>query len=287
MSKKKLGRGLEALIKPVDFKSADRESSSASEDATVNEANINLVFPNRYQPRRHFDQDKLEELRDSIIENGIIQPLIVTEQDGGHYELIAGERRLQAAKLANLKTVPVVVRQATNQQMLQLAIIENVQRENLNPIEEAASYKRLQEEFNYTHGEIATAMGKDRTTISNFLRLLSLQDSIKKLLLQGKISTGHAKVIMQAEPEQREALAATIAQKELSVRASETLVKSSATVVKNKNAQLDFSVAEESLKSIYNAQVKIKGTGSRGKIIFSYQSKSQKEELLKLLSNEK
>ena len=286
MSKKKLGRGLEALIQPVDFKATNRGNSSATDDMPINEVETKMVFPNRYQPRRHFDQEKLEELRDSIIENGIIQPLIVTEQEGGHYELIAGERRLQAAKLANLKTVPVVVRQATNQQMLQLAIIENVQRENLNPIEEAASYQRLQEEFNYTHGEIATAMGKDRTTISNFLRLLSLQDSIKKLLLQGKISMGHAKVIMQAEPEQRESLAETIAQKGLSVRASETLVKSSATVVKNKNVQMDFSLAEQSLKSIYNAPVKIKGTGSRGKIIFSYQSKLQKDELLKQLSNE-
>ncbi len=286
MTKKKLGRGLEALIKPVDFKPTSQETDN-QEASPINELSPKSIFPNRYQPRRHFDQEKLEELRDSIIENGIIQPLIVTQQEEGRYELIAGERRLQAAKLANLEKVPVVIREATRQQMLQLAIIENVQRENLNPIEEAASYQRLREEFNYTHSEIATAMGKDRTTISNFLRLLSLENSIRELLLQKKISMGHAKVIMQAEPEQREAIAATIAQKGLSVRASESLVKSSATIVKNKKAQLDFSQLEHLLKDKYNVSVKVQGSNSKGKVVFSYQSKSQKEELLKLLTDEK
>jgi len=287
MSKKKLGRGLEALIKPVDFRPVNPEQTGNQQTGSVNEVAAKLIFPNRYQPRRHFDKEKLEELRDSIIENGIIQPLIVTEQENGRYELIAGERRLQAAKLAELKKVPVVVREATNQQMLQLAIIENVQRENLNPIEEATSYQRLREEFSYTHGEIATAMGKDRTTVSNFLRLLSLEDSIKELLVHSKISMGHAKVIMQAQPEQRETIAATIAQKGLSVRASESLVKASATITKNKKVQMDFSAMEQALKSKYKVSVKIQGTNSKGKVVLSYQSKSQKEELLKLLAHEK
>ncbi len=287
MTKKKLGRGLEALIKPVDFKPVNPEQSDNQITSPINELNTKSIFPNRYQPRRHFDQEKLEELKDSIVENGIIQPLIVTEQEDGRYELIAGERRLQAAKLAKLEKVPVVIREATRQQMLQLAIIENVQREDLNPIEEATSYQRLREEFNYTHSEIATAMGKDRTTISNFLRLLSLGNSIKDLLLHKKISMGHAKVIMQAQPEQRESIAATIAQKGLSVRASESLVKSSATTVKNKKVQLDFSQVEQNLKDRYKVSVKIQGSNSKGKIVLSYQSKSQKEELLKLLTDEK
>ncbi len=285
--KKKLGRGLEALIKPVDFKPVDEKQSDTKSENFVNEVQTKLIFPNRYQPRRHFDLEKLAELRDSILENGIIQPLIVTQQDDEHYELIAGERRLQAAKLAKLEKVPVVVREATSQQMLQLAIIENVQRENLNPIEEAESYQRLRQEFNYTHGEIATAMGKDRTTISNFLRLLSLENSIKQLLVKNKISMGHAKVIMQAEPEQREKIAQTIAEKGLSVRASESLVKSSATVAKNKQAKIDFSQMEQTLKNKYKVSVKIQGTSSKGKVVLSYQSKNQKEELLKLLADEK
>ncbi len=286
MSKKKLGRGLEALIKPVEFKPVNTGESKEQTPSPISEVATKLIFPNRYQPRHNFDQEKLEELRDSIIENGIIQPLIVTEQEEGRYELIAGERRLQAAKLAGIERVPIVVREATSQQMLQLAIIENVQRENLNPIEEAMSYQRLQQEFSYTHGEIATAMGKDRTTVSNFLRLLSLENSIKELLVQNKISMGHAKVIMQAQPDQRQSIAATIAQKGLSVRASESLVKSTATVAKNKKVQMDFSEMEQALKERYKVSVKIQGTNSKGKVVLSYQSKTQKEELLKLLSNE-
>ena len=260
MSKKKLGRGLEALIKPVEFKPVNTGESKEQTPSPISEVATKLIFPNRYQPRHNFDQEKLEELRDSIIENGIIQPLIVTEQEEGRYELIAGERRLQAAKLAGIERVPIVVREATSQQMLQLAIIENVQRENLNPIEEAMSYQRLQQEFSYTHGEIATAMGKDRTTVSNFLRLLSLENSIKELLVQNKISMGHAKVIMQAQPDQRQSIAATIAQKGLSVRASESLVKSTATVAKNKKVQMDFSEMEQVLKERYKVSVKIQGT---------------------------
>jgi len=280
MSKKKLGRGLEALFSPVET-----VSQNSTEKGAVVSAKVRDIFPNKYQPRRHFNAEKLQELCDSIVENGIIQPLIVTPRAEGRFEIIAGERRLQAAKMANFDEVPIVVRDASDKQMLQIAIIENIQRENLNPIEEAQGYERLKQEFKYTHAEIGKAMGKDRTTISNFLRILSLDEIIKKMILDGIISMGHAKVIMQAEESKRVMVAQKVVDMSMSVRVAENYIRSLGKN-KRKKVQKDFSMVESKLKKIFKTKVKIKGGDTKGSITFTYLSQKQKNFLLNLLTNE-
>lgn len=192
------------------------------------------IFPSKYQPRMKFDDHALQELADSIKEKGILQPLIVKQQGRG-YELIAGERRLRAAQIAGLKQIPVVVCAIDDQHILAYALIENIQRQDLNPIEEANSFNRLLQEFAMTHEEIAKAIGRSRAAVTNILRLLNLDDSVKDLLVTRQLEMGHARALLSLPKEQQMVAATIVLTKNMTVRETETYVKSSQGVTKNKN----------------------------------------------------
>lgn len=215
MLKRGLGRGLGALI-----------GDDPAERGAVKEIEISLIRPNPDQPRKNFDREKLEELAGSIREHGVVQPVVVRRQ-GEHYELVAGERRWRAASLAGLKTVPAVVKDLTEAQTMEIALIENLQREDLNPVEEAEAYRRLIQEFGLTQEDLARRLGKSRPQISNTLRLLGLSRPVLELVGSGRLSMGHAKVIMGLEdPDRQTEIARRIAETGASVRQAEELVKS-------------------------------------------------------------
>lgn len=218
-----LGKGLDALIPSGDF--APEQSSPAAADAT--QAPIDHILPNPFQPRTHMDDVELAELAASIRENGIIQPLIVTEtEQPGHYSLIAGERRLRAARLAGLSSVPIILREATDEQRLELALIENVQRADLSPLESAEAYRHLSETFGLSHEVIATRVGKSRVTITNTLRLLKLPAAVRQALAEGQISEGHARALLALSSAQAQSAALqSILKHDLNVRQTEELVR--------------------------------------------------------------
>ena len=223
MTKRGLGKGLAALIP-----TAPTELAAAS----VREVVVDAIVPNPRQPRQTQDPDALQELADSIREHGLIQPLIVTaatpdqQATGVQYQLIAGERRWAAARLASLTTVPVIVKEATPQQMLELALVENIQRADLNPLEEAAAYQQLIDEFGLTQEEVAARVGKSRVSVANVVRLLRLPDEVKAALLNGQITEGHARALLAADnPETMIRLLKTVTRQGLNVRQTEELVR--------------------------------------------------------------
>ena len=212
--KKGLGKGLGALI-----------ASAEAEDAGVRDVKITDIEPNSGQPRKHFNDEKLEQLAESIKKHGIIQPLIV-QRDGKTYKIVTGERRWRAARLAGCQTVPVIVRELSGKQVMEVALIENLQREDLNPIEEAEAYKKLINDYGLTQEEISATVGKSRPAIANSLRLLSLNENIKNLLISGDISSGHARALIPLEDTDIQLKAAEIIiKKSLNVRDTELLVK--------------------------------------------------------------
>lgn len=266
----KLGKGLDALI-PGGYE--EKPSSDFS-----NEVNIGLIDINPHQPRRDFDDVKIEELAASIKKHGILQPLVVT-QKGKRYELIAGERRLRAAKIAGLKKVPIIVRDVDEHQKLELAIIENVQRKNLNPIEEAVSYKKLIDDFGFTQEKIAETVGKSRSLIANKIRLLSLPSDIRRALKDGEITEGHAKALLAIKDDKkRESLFRKIIKENLTVRDVEKSPKStSRTSPKSKDSNLLH--LEKELKNYLGTKVNIKGTINKGKIEVEYYSEEELDEI--------
>lgn len=204
-------------------KKTESKTSGDLRDAVT--VRISEVEPNRKQPRQNFDEEKLEELAESIKTFGLLQPILVQKRDG-YYEIIAGERRWRAALKAGLKEVPVIIRDYTEKEILELSLIENIQRENLNPIEEAQAYKRLMDEFGLGQNEVAQRVSKSRPAVANSLRLLKLEENVQKMLIDGQISMGHARALLPLEiPEEQLTVAQKIAQKELSVRETEKLVK--------------------------------------------------------------
>ncbi len=221
MKKRGLGRNLEVLLsrstKPVEVK-----VDAVAEDV-LRHLSIELLQRGRYQPRKEFPADKMEELADSIRAQGIIQPIIV-RPNNAHYEIIAGERRWRAAQLAGLTEVPVLIKHIPDEAALAIALIENIQRENLNPIEEAVALQRLLDEFSMTHQQIATAVGRSRTTVTNLLRLLSLQPEVKTLVEQSKLEMGHARALLTLIGPAQSQLARKIVAEGLSVRETERLV---------------------------------------------------------------
>ncbi len=297
-----LGRGLASLIppkKPVAAPVGEGGSQNQSVQAkpaslpvatlshpempVTYEIAISSIIPNPNQPRLHFDETKLVELSESIKEHGIIQPLIVTKREGG-YELIAGERRLQAAKRAGLITVPVVVREAGNQEKLELAIIENIQRHDLNPIEEAKAYLRLAEEFGLHQDEVAQKMGKSRSTVANTLRLLTLPVEIQRAVMEGKLSEGHAKALLSIDnPEKQRALFELILKEELTVR--ETEDRARAVAVKShlrttREMSPEIVAKEEWLTEQLGTKVKITAKGKGGRIMIEYYSPEELNSIL-------
>ena len=277
----RLGKGLEALINSGP-ESVDRTTG-------ITTVRVDVIKPNRYQPRKVFDPEKLQELANSLKENGIIQPIIVTKKDDTNYELVAGERRLEAARLAGFEDIPVIIRSVSPKEQLQFAIIENVQREDLSPIEEATAYQRLNEEFNLTHAQISDIVGKDRATITNLIRLLKLPESIQKMILTKQLSPGHARAILQVAEEDQEDFARNIINNIYSVRKAEQeakLIKEKIVVKKPKPEKIPELIDYEiQLKKRFKTRVKISGKLTKGKISIYYSSKKDLEKLIKQMGN--
>jgi len=250
------------------------------------EVDINRIVPNPHQPRLHFDESKLVELAESIREHGILQPLVVSPS-GDNFELIAGERRLQAAKRAGLHTVPIIIRDASEQEKLELAIIENIQRHDLNPIEEAKAFLRLVDEFNLQQDEVAKKMGKSRSAVANTLRLLHLPIEIQRAVMEGKISEGHAKALLAIEnPEKQRAVFDLIIKDELTVRETEQKVRTVSVKPHMRSVvplNPDLLERTEHLTEMLGTKVKIAPSGKGGKVVIEYYSTEDLDGLLRRL----
>ena len=241
MATKRLGKGLDALIPAglgVDTTSNKSDTANTKSDNQAESSEtlvkITMVEPNRDQPRKNFDEDALQELADSIKQFGLLQPILVQQRDG-YYEIVAGERRWRAAKLAGLKEVPVIIRNLTEQEIVEISLIENIQRENLNPIEEAQAYKKLLTEFDLKQDEVAERVSKSRAAVTNSMRLLKLSDEVQQMVISEMISTGHARALLAIEnADEQYALAQRIFDEKLSVRDIEKIVKSIGKPVKEK-----------------------------------------------------
>ena len=244
---KVLGRGLDSLIPAMDTKPAKKKDAEVVEKGPETLVKITKVEPNREQPRKNFDEDALLELAESIKQFGLLQPILVQDRKD-YYEIIAGERRWRAAKLAGLKEVPVIIKNLTEQEIVEIALIENIQREDLNPIEEALAYKKLLEEFNLKQDEVAERVSKSRTAVTNSMRLLKLSEEVQRMIIDEMITTGHARALLGVtDPEQQYLLAQRIFDEKLSVREIEKIVKNIGKPAKEKK---DTSI-DESLQIIY------------------------------------
>lgn len=279
-----LGRGISALIPDLDL-----EKPEAGSDFFF--CTLGDIRPNRYQPRTRFSDEELDRLKISIAQQGVLQPLLVRKMDGA-YELIAGERRLRAAKAAGLDQVPVIVLDLTDEQVLEVSIIENIQRENLNVLEEAEAYFRLIDEFGYTQEKVARKIGKNRSTIANLLRLRSLPQPIKDSLIAEKISMGHARALLGGGTEENQLyLFKQVVDRGLSVRETEKLVNRAKQEPKQLARRItadERQFLEQTSSMIagrINSQVSIKKTGDKGKIEIKFKSGSEFDRLVGLLSS--
>ncbi|NLX63912.1 MAG: ParB/RepB/Spo0J family partition protein [Clostridiaceae bacterium] len=282
--KKGLGRGLEALI----------SSANALEDArnSVMELKINQIEPSSEQPRKVFDQEKLEALAESIKNHGVVQPIIV-RSEGNCYKIVAGERRWRAAKLAGLKTIPVIIKDITSREVMEIALIENLQREDLNPIEEAEAYKKLIEEYSITQEEVAKIVGKSRAAIANSVRLLTLTDEIKEMLSDGRLTSGHARTLVAIpDPERQNQLAKIIVERNLSVRESEKLAASENKPKKKTEKRkaitkesIEIAELEEKLMAAYGTKINLIKNKEKGKIVFEFYSKDELDRIVEMLLN--
>jgi len=276
-----LGRGLSALIPDIE-----KEQNPQWGITTLP---VNSIKPNRYQPRKTFDPEKLAELTDSIRENGIIQPIIVTKTSSSEYELIAGERRLEAAKQAGLEKVPVVIRSVSEKEQLQLALIENIQREDLNPIEEAIAYNTLVEDFSLTHSQISEIVGKDRATVTNSLRLLKLPEEVKQMLVSGELNSGQARTVLSVSPNLQNSFAEYIIKYNLTVRQAEEKAKTFALGKKTdplkSKTNLRNKELEKELSKMLRLQVKVQENKGKGKITLTYKSQEELTNFIAMLNN--
>ena len=276
-----LGKGLGALIPEV---TPDKKESK---DYFL--CDIDLIRPNRFQPRLNFPEQDLQELTDSIKAQGILQPLLV-RKDADGYELIAGERRLRAAKRARLDQVPVVLKRVDDDKMLEIAIVENIQREDLNPIEEAEAYHRLITQLNLTQDQASARVGKSRSAVANFLRLLQLPEQIKDSITDGSLSMGHARAILGAEATAQQLVAwRAVVGKGLSVRQTETLVrrlkseKKKSRVSRNRTEEIYLSGLAEELSRQYGTKIMIKKMGQKGKVEIEFYSNDDLDQLISRL----
>jgi len=293
-----LGRGLSSLIPnkqpsqsdqpPADFtKRSLSDDDSIRGDKFVLEIDVNQIVPNPHQPRKTFDDSKLQELAQSIKAHGIIQPLIVSK-NGSQYELIAGERRFQASKLLGLKKVPAIVREAGEKDKLELAIVENVQRHDLNAIDEAKAYQKLMDEYQMNQEEVALKMGKSRSLVANKVRLLGLPVEIQKALIEQRITEGHAKAILSiANPEKQRALFELILKSSLTVRQTEDKTKEISVKTHKRHIKIDPETKklEDELVGALGTKVKVTRSGEGGKIIIDYYSPEDLEALLTKISH--
>ena len=294
--KKGLGKGLDSLITDkVDKPAAtstkvEKPTSEHAADAII--MDINKVEPNRDQPRKKFDEDALLELSESIKQFGVLQPLLVTEKED-YYEIIAGERRWRAAKLAGMKQVPVIIKKLSEQEIMEISLIENIQRENLNPIEEALAYKRLINEFNLKQDEVAERVSKSRTAVTNAMRLLKLNDKVQQMVIDEMLTTGHARALLAIDDQEKQYTAAQqIFDQKLSVRDTEKLVKSLQNEKKNpkEKTTLDpkyqaiYNDLEEQMKKVFGTKVLINSKDEKsGKIEIEYYSQDELDRIIDLI----
>ena len=303
-----LGRGLDALFpektvqsKPKTVKTVKEEKKVAvdtkksSQQETSNGERmmkISMIEPNREQPRKKFDEDALQELSESIKQYGILQPLLVSDKKD-YYEIVAGERRWRAAKMAGLKEVPVVVKEFSTQEIVEISLIENIQREDLNPVEEAMAYKRLIDEFHLKQDEIAERVSKSRTAVTNSMRLLKLDSRVQQMMVEEIISAGHARAILAiSDPEQQYNAAMKVFDEKLSVRETEKLVKSILTptkkkpVVSNPTEDAIYESLEEKMKGITGTRVFIhRKKNNKGKIEIEYYSRDDLDRIIDLFES--
>ena len=288
---KGLGKGIDALIPNVETKEIKTKKENAGNENQDKEfertVKITMVEPNREQPRKNFDEDSLIELAESIKQFGLLQPILVQDRKT-YFEIVAGERRWRAAKIAGLKEVPVIVRDLTEQEIVEISLIENIQRENLNPIEEAMAYKRLLTEFDLKQDEVAERVSKSRTAVTNSMRLLKLCDEVQQMIIDDMITTGHARALISIEDkEQQYAIAQKIFDEKLSVRDVEKLVKDmnkpvkeKKEVKKDKSLEIIYRDIEEKLKQALSTKVEIitKGDGI-GKIAIEFYNHDDLEKI--------
>lgn len=302
MSKRGLGKGLDALI-PETGISAKKNIDESEMETVIREivkevdtVDINKIEPNSFQPRKTFDEDSMQELADSIRQHGLIEPLIVQKSSEDFYSIIAGERRWRAARMAGLKDIPVVVKDYTSQQVMEIALIENLQREDLNPIEEAEAFNRLIVDYNLKQDELAEKVCKSRVTITNALRLLKLDKRVQNMIIEDKIKSGHARALLAIEDGDKQYdVAIKIFDEKLSVREAERLVKmiNNGEVKKkieekkeNSQEELIYKQYEEKLKQVMGTKVHINRKSSgKGKIEIEYYSPDEFERIIDIMSN--
>jgi ParB family transcriptional regulator, chromosome partitioning protein len=278
MMKKGLGKGLGALIE-----------SESSEGMGIKELKINEIEPNLNQPRKQFDDEKLVQLSESIKQHGIVQPIIVKREDDT-YRIVAGERRWRAARIAGLTKVPVIIKEMTNKQVMEIALIENLQREDLNPIEEAEAFEKLMEEFSMTQEQISTTVGRSRSAIANSLRLLSLAEKIKGYVIGGELSSGHARALIVIEDKElQQKTAEDVIKGKLTVRETEKLVKKvleKKPVRKTKAPMEELIEIEDRLQSAFGTKVKIiSSNNKKGKIMIEYYSNDELDRILEMVDS--
>lgn len=280
IKKRGLGRGLDALL-------ADVQQDDNNLNDSLQYFPLDLLQPGKYQPRVDMSQDSLEELADSIRAQGLVQPIVVRPINDGHYEIIAGERRWRASMLAGLETIPALVRDVPDRNAIAMALIENIQRENLNPMEEANALHRLREEFSMTHQEAAEAVGRSRAAVSNLLRLRNLNDEVKRLVENCDLEMGHARALLALEGEQQSTAAQHIVEKGLSVRETEQLVRRLQNPIKDKPVQSDAIMAEideikklisEKLDSQFSVKHSVSG---KGKLVINYSDIADLKKIVK------
>lgn len=284
--RKGLGKGLGALFEDVNIDSTEIEGSEANKE-DINFIEIDEIAPNESQPRKTFNKEKLEELARSIKTHGVIQPIVVRKQ-GSHYEVVAGERRWRAARIAGLSEVPCIVRELTDEQNMLVAIIENVQREDLNPIEEARGIRAMIEDYELTQDEVAKAVSKSRPYITNALRMLKLPDTVLDMVSAGKLSAGHARAILSAKEEEQTEIAKHVETKGLSVREAEKLSKKGLSFDRKKPGKHPTKNAavkqiESELSSALGTKVNLSQNGNKGKIEIEYYSREELEGLIEAL----
>lgn len=283
-----LGKGLNSLIPQQKTRKIIRhETGIANGETRVWDVPITEIVPNSEQPRKEFSHQELEDLVNSIKKHGILQPLVVTEKADGGYELIAGERRLRASQIAGLVTVPAIVRSVTQQEKLELALIENIQRQNLNAIEEAFAYRRLMDEFNLTQEEVAEQVGKARSTIANLTRLLDLPEAIQRALVDKKISVGQAKALLSLNSEQEQInVFKSMLGERMTVREVESVVQNRPEISRKGSVRRDPNImaSERILEEALGTKVHITQKGEKGKIEIEYYSEEDLKRLLNQLS---
>lgn len=284
VKKSGLGRGFDAIF-------ADNSVEDISSGVSTVKVKLIDIEPNRDQPRKQFDEEALAELSNSIAQHGVLQPLLVRPMPDGGYQLVAGERRWRASRMAGLTEVPVVIRDLTDSQVAQLALVENLQRENLNPLEEANGYKELSDKFGYTQEKISEIVGKSRSAVANALRLLNLSESVQEMVSSGSLSMGHARALLSVEDgKTQKEIAKLVVQNDLSVRETERLVrnavKEKAVGKKTKKRNPYYDEAELALSQILGRKVKITKSSKKGSLEIEFFDDSDLKKLLKIFDNE-